>query len=98
MQLSDFHLKFVLTPLPETCPTPSTVLGIINPGDYVQPGSQNYFNRSDVQAALHAVPNTNWMQCTDKNVFNYGYVDNYTIGDTSLGPAVDGTLQRFVAA
>lgn len=36
------------------------------------------------------------MQCTDKNVFNYGYVNNYTIGDTSLGPAQDGVLQRVV--
>lgn len=80
----------------DTCPHLSTVLGIINPGDYVQEGSQNYFNRSDVQAALHAKAGTNWMQCTDRNVFNFGYVNNYTIGDTSLGPAQNDVLKRVI--
>lgn len=80
----------------DTCPHLSSVFGIINPGDYVAPGAQNYFNRSDVQQAINAPVGTNWMQCTDRNVFNYGLVNNYTIGDTSSGPATDGTLQRVI--
>ncbi|KAF2840835.1 serine carboxypeptidase [Patellaria atrata CBS 101060] len=79
----------------ETCPHPFGQLGIVNPGDYQPPGAQVYFNRSDVQEAINAPP-TNWMQCTDRNVFNYGYIDNYTLGDTSLGPAQNGVLQRVI--
>lgn len=87
---------FNLYHITQTCPTPSTVLGIVNPGDYQAPGSQVYFNRTDVQKAINAPVGTNWQQCTDRNVFNYGYENNYTIGDTSLGPAQDGVLQRVV--
>lgn len=80
----------------DMCPHPWSVLGAVNEGDYVPEGEVVYFNRSDVEAALHAVPGTNWMQCTEKNVFNYGYVNNYTIGDTSDPPATNGVLQRVI--
>ena len=77
------------------CPHPYSVLGIINPGDYVPPGAQNFFNRSDVQAAINAPVGTNWQQCTSTNVFG-GASDNQSLSDTSLGPSQDGVLQRVI--
>ncbi|KAF2464279.1 alpha/beta-hydrolase [Lindgomyces ingoldianus] len=80
----------------ETCPHPFSQLGIINTGDYQAPGAQVYFNRTDVQEALHAVVGTNWMQCTDINVFGAGNNTDPSLHDTSLGPAQDGVLQRVI--
>jgi carboxypeptidase D len=77
----------------ETCPHPYSVLGEVNQGDYTPPGAQVYFNRSDVQAAIHAPP-TNWNQCVD-GVFR-DPVKNETVSDQSLGPAQDGVLQRVI--
>lgn len=87
---------FNLYHITDTCPFPYGQLGIVNPGDYTPAGSTVYFNRTDVQKAINAPVGTNWMQCTDRNVFNYGLVNNDTIGDTSLGPAQDGVLQRVI--
>lgn len=87
---------FDLYHITATCPTEAGYLGIVNPGDYEAPGSQVYFNRTDVKMAINAPLDSNWMQCTDKNVFNYGYVNNYTIGDTSGSPAQSGVLQRVI--
>lgn len=80
----------------ETCPHPYSQLGIINPGDYDPPGSEVYFNRSDVKAALHAPPDSNWYQCTPINVFGDGQNMNDSRMDQSLGPAQDGVLQRVI--
>ncbi|KAI4188753.1 MAG: hypothetical protein LQ348_003885, partial [Seirophora lacunosa] len=71
-------------------------LGIVNTGDYFPPGASVYFNRSDVQAAINAPP-TNWMQCSDTNVFGNGNATP-TASDQSLGPAQDGVLQRVIEA
>lgn len=74
------------------------MLGIVNTGDYSPPGLDVYFNRSDVQAAINAPP-TNWMQCTDVNVFADDPVRNdsyYSGSDQSLGPAQNGVLQRVI--
>ncbi|KAL5120845.1 hypothetical protein ACEQ8H_001326 [Pleosporales sp. CAS-2024a] len=79
----------------ETCPHPYSQLGIVNQGDYTPPGAQVYFNRSDVIEALHAVPGTNWEQCTSNNVFGNGNSSSQA-SDTSLGPAQDGVLQRVI--
>lgn len=79
----------------ETCPHPFSQLGIVNPGDYQPPGAQVYFNRSDVAAALHAVPGTNWEQCTSGNVFGNGN-DSSNARDASKGPAQNGVLQRVI--
>jgi carboxypeptidase D len=79
----------------ETCPHPFSQLGIINTGDYQPAGAQVYFNRTDVQEALHAVVGTNWMQCTDRNVFGNGN-DSSFASDTSVGPANNGVLQRVI--
>ena len=79
----------------DTCPHLFNVLGIVNSGDYFPPGAQVYFNRSDVQAAINAPVGTNWMQCTDINVFEGPYGNN-SQGDESLGPAQDGVLAHVI--
>jgi carboxypeptidase D len=77
----------------ETCPHPYSVLGEINTGDYVPPGAQVYFNRTDVQKAINAPP-TDWNQCVD-GVFR-NPATNKTVSDQSLGPAQNGVLQRVI--
>ncbi|RMZ72362.1 serine carboxypeptidase [Pyrenophora seminiperda CCB06] len=77
----------------EMCPFPYSVLGIVNQGDYSPPGAEIYFNRTDVKLALHANPNSNWMQCTSVNVFGNGGKDG---SDTSPGPATNGVLQNVI--
>jgi carboxypeptidase D len=73
-------------------------LGIVNPGDYKPPGLEVYFNRTDVQKAINAPVGTNWMQCTDVNVFANEPTrsTNYTNQDKSMGPAQNGVLQRVI--
>ena len=78
----------------QTCPFPWSVLGGVNPGDYIPPEEVVYFNRSDVQKAINAPP-TNWSQCTRTNVFG-GATDNQSLSDTSLGPAQNGVLARVI--
>ena len=77
----------------DTCPHLFDPLGIVNSGDYEPPNAYVYFNRSDVQAAINAPP-TDWMQCTNKNVF--ADATNTTSGDNSVGPAQDGVLQHVI--
>ncbi|KAH8725499.1 Alpha/Beta hydrolase protein [Phaeosphaeriaceae sp. PMI808] len=79
----------------ETCPHPFSQLGIVNVGDYQPPNAVVYFNRTDVQKALHAVVGTNWQQCTDVNVFGNGNSSSNT-RDSSVGPANNGVLQRVI--
>ncbi|KAF2200240.1 alpha/beta-hydrolase [Delitschia confertaspora ATCC 74209] len=86
---------FNLYHISETCPHPFSQLGIINSGDYTPPNTQVYFNRTDVQEALHAVVGTNWEQCSSRNVFGNGNDSSYA-GDASPGPAVNGVLQRVI--
>ena len=80
----------------ETCPHPYSQLGIINPGDYDPPGSEVYFNRTDVKAAINAPLDSNWYQCTPINVFGDGQNMNDSRMDQSLGPAQNGVLQRVI--
>ncbi len=79
----------------ENCPHPFSELGIVNPGDYNPPGAVVYFNRTDVQKAINAPVGTNWMQCTNRNVFG-GASNNQSLSDTSLGPAQDGVLAHVI--
>ncbi|KAF1943884.1 alpha/beta-hydrolase [Clathrospora elynae] len=77
----------------ETCPHPYSQLGIVNTGDYSPPGAEIYFNRTDVKLALHADVNSNWLQCTNTNVFGNGTEDG---SDQSPPPANNGVLQRVI--
>ncbi|KAK2059143.1 serine carboxypeptidase [Colletotrichum caudatum] len=79
----------------DTCPIPYAHLGIVNQGDYTPQGAQIYFNRTDVKEALHAPLDSNWMQCTDINVFGRGN-ESSDAGDDSIDPVSAGVLQRVV--
>jgi carboxypeptidase D len=79
----------------ETCPHPYSQLGIINTGDYSPPGAEIYFNRTDVKMALHAPLDSNWLQCSDINVFENGNSSSHA-SDASAGPATNGVLQHVI--
>lgn len=76
----------------DMCPTAYSHLGGVNVGDYVPPGSEVYFQRSDVQRHIHAPSiGKGWVQCATslgRHVFPEG--------DNSEGPAIDGTLQNII--
>lgn len=72
----------------QMCPYPYSQLGKVNSQDYVPTGAQIYFNRTDVKKAIHAPSRSNWMQCGGP-VFVNG-------GDTTVGPALDGTLTNVI--
>ncbi|KAK1972508.1 serine carboxypeptidase [Colletotrichum sublineola] len=79
----------------DTCPIPYAHLGIVNQGDYSPPGTQVYFNRTDVKKALHAPLDSNWMQCTDINVFGKGNASS-NASDSSPDAVSSGVLQRVI--
>ncbi|KAF2155845.1 serine carboxypeptidase [Myriangium duriaei CBS 260.36] len=79
----------------EMCPHPFNPLGGVNTGDYVPADEVVYFNRTDVQQALHAVVGTDWQQCTKKNVFGKGTRRGH---DESDPPATNGVLQNVIEA
>jgi carboxypeptidase D len=79
----------------DMCPHLWSVLGIIDPGNYSPQGEVVYFNRTDVQKAINAPVGTNWMQCTNINIFG-GPSDNQSITDTSVGPAQNGVLAKVI--
>lgn len=64
--------------------------------DYEPLGAQVRFNRTDVQKAINAPIGTDWMQCTDVNVFGQGNNTNTNLADTSLAPAQTNLLQRVI--
>lgn len=72
----------------DQCPFLYSVLGVIANG-LEPPGAQIYFNRSDVQQALHAPP-TNWEVCVSP-VFA-----GPRRRDQSVGPAKNGVLSRVI--
>ncbi|GAM82581.1 hypothetical protein ANO11243_005630 [Dothideomycetidae sp. 11243] len=78
----------------DVCPQPWSVLGGVSGSS----GGFVYFNRTDVQEALHAVVGTNWMECTPINVFGGGSNQTFGTGDTSAPPATNGVLQNVIEA
>ena len=92
----DINPCFNIYHITDTCPHLYSQLGIVNTGDYDPPGSQVYFNRTDVQAAINAPVGTNWEQCSSINVFGNGQPDNFSRSDQSLGPARNDVLQRVI--
>ena len=70
----------------QLCPIPWDVLGFPYSDFYLPVGfSQPYFNRTDVKQAIHAPLSTNWMICTDGNVFVNGR-DNSPPSGINGGP------------
>jgi carboxypeptidase D len=84
---------FNIYKITDACPHPYSQLGIVNTGDYSPPNAVIYFNRTDVKKALHAPLDSNWLQCSDVNVFGNGTNRG---SDTSVGPANSGALQRVI--
>ncbi|KAK1984903.1 serine carboxypeptidase [Colletotrichum cereale] len=79
----------------DTCPIPYAHLGPVNKGDYVPPGEEVYFNRTDVKKALNVPLDSNWVLCADNNVFGKGNGSS-DAGDASDNPASNGVLQRVI--
>jgi carboxypeptidase D len=62
---------FNLYHVSDTCPNLWDVLGFPGSFEYLPAGATIYFNRTDVQEAIH-VPPTVWSECTNTNVFPRG--------------------------
>lgn len=71
-------------------PLPSDVLGFAASNPYIDPGTQVYFNRSDVKAAIHAPPDVDWLICSEGNVFVAG-IDN---SDASSYKKIPNVIER----
>ena len=74
-----------------TCPLLWDVLGFPGSFDYVPAGATVYFNRSDVQAAIHAPLGTDWTECTPTEVFVNG---TDTSPPSGLSPVLPSVIER----
>jgi len=77
-----------------TCPLLYDVLGFPGSFDYLPAGSEVYFNRSDVQAAINA-PIQDWAECTSVHVFVNG-TDNSLPSALSVLPGVIDKAERTI--
>jgi carboxypeptidase D len=78
-----------------TCPQLWDVLGFPGSNPYLPAGASVYFNRTDVQEAINAPVGTNWMECTNENVFVNG-TDNSPPSGLSVLPHVIERTNRTV--
>jgi carboxypeptidase D len=77
-----------------TCPLLWDVMGFPGSFDYTPLGSEVYFNRSEVQAAINA-PIQEWAECTSIDVFVNG-TDNSPPAALSVLPSVIDRLERTI--
>lgn len=84
----DVNPCFNLYHISDMCPDTYSELGVLNGHGYNPKGAVVYFQRPEVQKAIHAHVGTNWTQCT-----NPVFVDGK---DSSPGPAIDGTLESII--
>ncbi|OAP65364.1 hypothetical protein AYL99_01336 [Fonsecaea erecta] len=77
-----------------TCPLLWDVLGFPGSFGYTPAGASVYFNRTDVQKAIHA-PLQEWEECTDENVFVNG-TDNSPPSALSVLPGVIESADRVI--
>ena len=77
-----------------TCPLLWDPLGFPGSFFYTPEGANVYFNRSDVQKAINAPP-TNWMECSDIDVFVNG-TDNSPPSGLSVLPSVIERNERTI--
>lgn len=77
-----------------TCPLLWDVLGFPGSFDYVPDGAFIYFNRTDVQKAIHA-PIQEWLECTNVNVF-VNATDNSPPSALSVLPKVIEAADRVI--
>ncbi|MCJ1388992.1 hypothetical protein MMC18_001845 [Xylographa bjoerkii] len=86
-----FDIYQILT----TCPLLWDVLGFPGSIPYSPPGASVYFNRSDVQKAINAPP-TNWMECTNTNVFVHGNDHSPPSGLSVLPSVIERTNRTII--
>ena len=80
----------------QQCPTLWSVLGPADGSQYVPPGQKDYFDRPDVQAAIHVDVGTNWTECSPY-VFRDPGTGELNPGDGySMPPALNGILQKVI--
>lgn len=72
-----------------TCPLLFDVLGFPGSFDYLPEGATIYFNRTDVQKAIHA-PVQEWTECTNVDVF----VDNTDNSPPSALSVLPGVIEQ----
>ena len=77
-----------------TCPLLWDVMGFPGSFDYIPTGTEVYFNRSDVQAAINA-PIQEWAECTSADVFVNG-TDNSLPSALSVLPSVIDRAERTI--
>lgn len=80
-----------------TCPVLYDVLGFPGSFNYLPEGGQIYFDRVDVKAAINAPVSTEWMECSDIDVFVNG-TDNSPPSGVSVLPGVIERSKRTIIA
>ncbi|POS70943.1 carboxypeptidase cpdS [Diaporthe helianthi] len=67
--LLDLNPGFNIYQVAQLLPVPDDVLGFPTSIEYVAPGREVYFNRTDVKKAIHAPLDVDWAICADEYVF-----------------------------
>ncbi|KAI4120376.1 MAG: hypothetical protein LQ347_007106, partial [Umbilicaria vellea] len=93
---SEINPCFDIYQVATTCPLLWDVLGFPGSFDYLPAGASVYFNRSDVQKAINAPP-TNWMECTNVNVFVNGTDNSPPSGLSVLPGVIEKTNKTIIA-
>lgn len=82
---------FNIYQIAQLLPVPDDVLGFPYSESYVAPGTQIYFNRTDVKQVIHAPEGVNWEVCASKSVFKQGSGDN---SDPSSYRAIPHVIEK----
>ncbi|SLM33597.1 carboxypeptidase d [Lasallia pustulata] len=93
---SEINPCFDVYQIATTCPLLWDVLGFPGSFDYLPAGASVYFNRSDVQKAINAPP-TNWMECTNTDVFVNGTDNSPPSGLSVLPGVIEKTNKTIIA-
>lgn len=93
---SEINPCFDIYQVATTCPLLWDVLGFPGSFDYLPAGASIYFNRSDVQKAINAPP-TNWMECTNVDVFVNGTDTSPPSGLSVLPGVIEKTNKTIIA-
>ncbi|KAI1609051.1 carboxypeptidase D [Exophiala viscosa] len=92
--ISEVNPCFDIYQVATTCPLLWDVLGFPGSFDYVPDGAFIYFNRTDVQEAIHA-PIMEWEECSNGDVFVNG-TDNSPPSALSVLPSVIEQADRVI--
>ncbi|GAB7351667.1 hypothetical protein MBLNU459_g2265t1 [Dothideomycetes sp. NU459] len=81
----------------QMCPLMGDVLGFPTQLVYQPPGTETYFNRTDVKMAIHAPLDIEWNECSTESVFVGGRTGPEGEGDTSADP-IQKVLPQVIEA